>query len=255
MDWSRAKSVLIFSFLLLNIVLGYQLWMDWRERLNTAGDVTDLPQETLQIMQEKNIRLIGKIPSGTPELQDLEYRFTTTPSEAVRKELETPVDSRIIFTEKELMEGLGDVIPALDQYQYDPEASTVEVSVLYRMVDELPMFNVKLMLFNSNQKIIAYQQVLVEQVQPGQAKAQTVLSASKAVVPLIENYLQPGVVIKDIRLGYQGQVFNSEDQVAAPSWRVLLEDGLETSEVYYVNAISGEVVTEKDISGLTEEDQ
>jgi regulatory protein YycI of two-component signal transduction system YycFG len=72
------------------------------------------------------------------------------------------------------------------------------------------------------------------------AKEQQVLPASTAAAHLIENYLPAGSVIKDIRLGYHGQIFpDAETQVSAPSWRVLLENG----EMYYVNAISAEVTT------------
>lgn len=35
MDWGRAKNVLIYAFLLLNLVLGYQLWNDLREQADS----------------------------------------------------------------------------------------------------------------------------------------------------------------------------------------------------------------------------
>jgi len=33
MDWGRAKSVLIVSFLVLNVLLGYQLWLNVRDQV------------------------------------------------------------------------------------------------------------------------------------------------------------------------------------------------------------------------------
>ena len=82
---------------------------------------------------------------------------------------------------------------------------------------------------------------MIEIVPTDDADSQTVLPASKALAPLIDNYLQPGSVIREIQLGYHGQLFNTDDvQAAEPSWRVLLEDG----SIYYINAISGAVVTE-----------
>jgi regulatory protein YycI of two-component signal transduction system YycFG len=102
---------------------------------------------------------------------------------------------------------------------------------------------VKLVLYHSNQKITAYKQDRIELVSTEEGPKQTVLSATKALDLLIGNHLHNGAVIKEIKLGYHGQIFNnSETQVAAPSWRVLLEDG----SVIYVNAISAEVVIEKD---------
>jgi regulatory protein YycI of two-component signal transduction system YycFG len=242
MDWGRAKSVLIFSFLLLNVLLGYQLWLDVRERLNTNVDLTDFPPETLRLMQEKNIRLPGSIPSAAPELKDLFYRFVSEPDEAGRKQLKTPVDSKIVYlSEQELQDGLKGEIPELDKYSFDPAASSGNAFVFYRLTETFPIFDVKLELYYSNQKIIAYHQDKVEIVSSSDTKGQAVLSASKAIASLVEK-LPAGSVIKEIRLGYHGQRFDSEDQVAAPSWRVILEDGT----TIYMNAISGEVMPDQD---------
>lgn len=243
MDWSRAKSVLIFAFLLLNVLLGYQLWNDMQQRLNSNVDLTQLPAETLRIMQQKNIRLSGNIPTETPSLRELAFRFVSKPGQELSM-LETPVNSRIIFNEAELLAELGDVIPDLDQYSFDATLRRDDAFVLYRNVDGLPMFNIKLELYFSNQKIVGYRQEVVELTDTGNLpEKQPILSATKAVGNLIENYLQAGTVVQEIRLGYHGQIFDSDDlQAATPAWRVLLEDG----EVYYVQAISGEVATDKE---------
>ncbi|MNH39546.1 YycH protein [compost metagenome] len=71
-------------------------------------------------------------------------------------------------------------------------------------------------------------------------KAQRVLSASKALGNLIENFLPEGAVVTQIELGYYGEVFNSDAHLpAAPAWRFLLESGKE----YYVQGISGDVIS------------
>ena len=245
MDWSRAKSVLILAFLLLNVVLGYQLWQNVSERLNQNQNFGDLGADTLRIMKERGIGLAStaSIPSDTPDLRDLTYRFKDATTAAYRVELEKPVDSRIVFDLKELVDKLGDVIPELALYQYDQLASPDGEFVLYRMTGGRPMYDVKLELFysNQNQKITAYRQTRVELVETDDSEARTVLPASKAVTPLVDKYLEDGSVIKEISLGYHGQLFNSETQYAAPSWRVLLENG----KTYYVHAISGEIVQDK----------
>ncbi|WP_127530001.1 two-component system regulatory protein YycI [Paenibacillus kobensis] len=251
MDWSRAKSVLILAFLVLNVVLGYQLWQNVSERLNADQKLGDLGTDTLRIMKERGIGLAtsASIPSETPKMRDLTYRFTTPPGLAKRVELKTPVDSRIVFEEKELQEQLGGIIPDLKLYRFDQLSSTDGVFVLYRMAGGRPMFDVKLELYysNQNQKITAYSQTQVELQQSDVTEAREVLSASKAVMPLIDKYLEEGSVIKEISLGYHGQLFESETQYAAPSWRVILENG----KPFYVHAISAEVVQEKSDDEVT----
>lgn len=238
MDWGRAKSVLIIAFLLLNLVLGYQLWSNIREGLDSSADVGDLRPETQALMKDKQIKLGTSIPSETPALKDLTFRVKTKLGSGARHELQKPVDSKVAFVQKELQDSLGGIIPDLDKYTFgvilDGEF------VFYRMAEGRPMYDVKLELFFNNQKITAYKQDMIELLPSEKTAPQTVLPATKAVASLIEKQLHAGAVIKEIKLGYHGQIFNSDTQVSAPTWRVLLEDGSQ----FYMNAISGEVVTE-----------
>lgn len=243
MDWGRAKSVLIMAFLLLNILLGYQLWTEWRSQVGASVDWTSLPPETRQVMQEKGIRINARIPTETPKLRNLNYKLKSAPADA-GDEGRTPLadmpEARIVFNAKELEDALGGIIPELGKYAYDDPGSREGVFVLNRIVEGLPAFDIRLELFNRDQKIEAYRQDIVQIIGFDGGEPQQVLPASKAVALLIENYLSPGSVIKDIRLGYHGQIFPDADvQVSAPSWRVLLENG----EVYYVHAMNADVTT------------
>lgn len=243
MDWGRAKSVLIMAFLLLNMLLGYQLWMEWRSQVGASVDWTSLPPETRQTMQEKGIRIDAKIPTETPSMRDLTYKLIerqTGGETGSQVWLSEPREARIVFNAKELNDALGSVIPNLNQYAYDDPGSREGVFVLNLMVDGFPSFDIHLELINSEQKIQAYRQDVIQIIAAEGSQSQQVLPASKAVALLIENYLPAGTVIKDIRLGYHGQIFpDAETQVSSPSWRVLLENG----EIYYVHAINADVTT------------
>lgn len=239
MDWGRAKTVMIVSFLLLNILLGYQLWSDVRAQLNANANSAELPADKLQLMQQKRITLSTNLPSETPMMGDLTYLLRSDSRDNRKATLIVPaVDSAVIFNENQLEKTLGKLIPDLMEYVYDLHSSRDGVFVMHRVVDGRPMFQTKLELYNSNLKITAYLQDRVEITRTGEK--QQVLASSKIVSSLIETYLEPGAVIVDIQLGYYGQIFDSEVQVATPAWRVMLDD----SKVYYVDAISGEVLTD-----------
>ncbi|MFD1954619.1 two-component system regulatory protein YycI [Paenibacillus thailandensis] len=240
MDWGRAKTVLIFAFLLLNILLGFQLMDNLEEQLSTSNTTAELPAETLSLMKQKGIELTAALPLETPKLHDLTYSIRNEKEAAEEKPLQTPVDTRIIFSPSELAEQLGSQIPELDQYVFDSMTSTDHVFVLYRRAEGRPMFDVRLELLYSNQKITAYRQVLVDLNDGGDSAKQTVLSAAQVVQILADKYLPNNSVITDVELGYHGQIFDSETQVAAPTWRILLEDG----PPYYVDAISGKVAAD-----------
>jgi len=248
MDWRRAKSVLIISFLMLNIVLGSQLWNEWRGRLNTAVNWTSLPPETLQFMREKNIQVDdnAKIPTETPIMRELTYTFKHRAGNAVndRVAISPSPETRIVF-EEDLTNRLGGIIPELGSYTLDLSGSREgSFFVFNRMEGGWPMFDIHLNLYYREQKIIAYKQDLIEIKPTAGTKEQQVLPATKALAKVIERNLPAGSVIKEIRLGYHGEIFDeTEVQFSTPSWRVLLENG---EEVYYVNAINAEVTIEKD---------
>ncbi|MEK0315133.1 two-component system regulatory protein YycI [Cohnella sp. 56] len=246
MDWGRAKTVLILAFLALNMVLGYQLWQEWRERIDSTVDWTSLPVEARQMMQEKNIRIGAKIPTDTPSLRDITYKLQLPASGGSgRIAIEPPPETRIVFNNKELQQALGDVIPELSKYRFDYYGSGREGEYAFnRMIEGLPLFDAKLILYYSEQKIQSYRLDLIETLPTEGGQAQKVLPATQALTSLIlKKYLPAGAAVKEVALGYHGQgIFNSDTQVAAPSWRVLLEDG----NLFYVNAVSGEVSTDKE---------
>lgn len=102
LDWGRAKNVLIYAFLLLNLVLGYQIWMDARETAGANLDFTSLADNTQQAMEEKGIQVLAPIPNETPKAPKLSYEFTEEDKSGIEVELEEPVDSKLIFSPSEL---------------------------------------------------------------------------------------------------------------------------------------------------------
>lgn len=239
MDWGRAKNVLIYAFLLLNLVLGYQLWSDLQEQADSNPDLTSLESNIQRIMETKRIKVLAQIPSEAPQLPKISYRFVDGQQSHRVVDLESPVDSRLIFSPKELVNALKGSLPDISNYRYDEAIGSENVFVLHPLVDgKWPLFQINLELFYGNQEIKSYRQDVVEISRMGEE--QQVLSASKALGNLIENFLPEGSVVTSIELGYYGQVFDSDaDLPASPAWRFMLESG----EEYYVQGISGDVIS------------
>nr|WP_232243110.1 two-component system regulatory protein YycI [Paenibacillus sp. GSMTC-2017] len=231
---------------MLNILLGYQLWLDISDQMNANVNSAELPQDKLLLMEQKRITFAAdlNLPPETPKLSDLTYMLS---SASQQKSSPTPlknaVDSGLIFSHAELVKALDKQIPDIEDYRYDHHGSSSREGpfVLHPIVDGRPMFNVKLEMYISNLKITDFKQDRVELISRGEPKK--VIPAVKVVASLVETYLEEGSVITDIQLGYHGQIFDSEKQVSNPSWRVMLED----ETVYYVHAISGEVATDSDV--------
>lgn len=239
LDWSRAKTVMILCFLLLNLLLGYQLWSDVRTQFSASSNSAELPSDKLLAMQQKRITLATNLPPETPLMGDLTYILDSDYLENRKiKMLEPAVDSALFFIDKQLNSTLGGIIPELQAYVYDVHSSRDGVFVMHRLVDKRPMFHTKLEFYYSDLKMTGYLQDRVEIIRTGDK--QKVLGSAKVLSSLIDSYLAPGAVIVEIKLGYYGQIFDSEVQVATPTWRIALEDGT----FFYVDAISGEVLTD-----------
>ncbi|MNO42658.1 YycH protein [compost metagenome] len=243
MDWGRAKNVLICAFLGLNLLLCYQLWIDLRDQVSANLDFTSLSEETQAVMEQKGIRVLCPIPASTPQLPNITYRYSAEEQNEPPIKLDVPIDSKLIYSSfSDLSKALEDQIPDIANYRFDSQESEVGKFVLHPLVqNQWSLFRVRLELINSDQKIVAYRWPKIEIGASSSDKEQKVLPASQALSSLIEKYFPADSVVKEIELGYYGELFNSESQVASPMWRFMLENG----NAYYVDAISADIISPK----------
>jgi regulatory protein YycI of two-component signal transduction system YycFG len=240
MDWGRAKTVLILAFLMLNVLLGYQLWMD-ELNLNTFTENAAKRDEMNRLLALKDIEVKASVPEGTPVLTEITVSLEN--GEAVHqkpKALSKPFAKTQLNDMTLIRETLRQDVPHIEAYEPDPFAPALGASiyVMNQLHGQLPMFEMRLELFAEEASVTGYRYVFAE-VQPSQeaAKGQEVLSAYTILGSLAENYFPQGAVVVDIRLGYHGPIFESEKQVLAPYWRVVLHTG----ETYYVHGVNGAV--------------
>jgi regulatory protein YycI of two-component signal transduction system YycFG len=239
MDWGRAKTILIVSFLFLNMILAYQLWTTKTKQTDQTTDITSLTEELNLVLHSKNIRVTGEIPKEMPKLKEITVKFDESIRSNEKLPLLVPINMANILGKTKASDSQAWLqIPKLDRYQYDLVASKNGVYVFNQLYNLLPMFEVKVEMFENNGEITSYRQTYVEVESGGEQKEQTVIAAQLALRSLAANYLPEGSVIKDISLGYRGQLYNSQTQYMVPSWRIAMENG----DIYYVLAFNGEVV-------------
>ncbi|HZG57306.1 two-component system regulatory protein YycI [Paenibacillus sp.] len=241
MDWSRAKTVLIWAFLFLNILLGYQLWMD-ELNLTTFAENAARREEMNRLLALKDIRLEAAVPEGTPVLSEITVSLSSAEGPDVPAPLRTPFARARLDDLSLVKESLAEDVPTIEAYEPDPYAARDGdmAYVMNQLHDGLPMFEMRLELYGGGDTIDRYRYSYAERETPLTAElpqGQEVLSAYVVLGSLAENYLPLGAVIVDVRLGYHGPIFESETQVLAPYWRIVLS----TRETYYVHAINGAV--------------
>ncbi|MDB5055730.1 MAG: YycH-like protein [Bacilli bacterium] len=238
MDWGRAKTILILSFLFLNLLLGYQLWVTrWDPGILNAN-TTAVKAETTKLLETKNIRVLQTIPKEAPKLRQISVKFVDNNRNPDLIPLPTPIQYNHIVGKNTLKDAaVKAVIQNANKYQFDADAGKAGVYIFDQMYENVPMFDVPLQLFVEKAEITGYKQAYVE-VQSGvEQKVQKVISAYTALHSLAENYLPAGSVIKNISLGYHGLRFDSETHPMLPYWRIILDNG----SSYYVQAFSGAV--------------
>ncbi|WP_216830170.1 two-component system regulatory protein YycI [Alkalihalobacterium elongatum] len=252
MDWSRAKTIFIITFILLNGFLFYQLRelnhhnqinliieATLQERLNemnvTIEDNVDEELESGLLIVGKNIQITEDMVSG---LKKQEITFLNETTIISRLEEPFPIEKESI---NDQVQGfLNDFVLNGDMY----ELSRIEDDrnqllfmqqygdkVMYSF-DEAPL----ILQLNDQDEIVAYQQMLYEVDESG--REQEFLSGLKAIERLLnEQLISANQIITQVDFGYYSFFKQLGDiQVFAPMWRISV-DGKD----YLVNAIDGSV--------------
>lgn len=236
LEWGRAKTILIITFFLLNVILGYQLFI----YANWAGsylESAEIREEMNQLLRSKQIRLDKEIPRETPKLREITVAFQRADQEDGMVYLQDPFPVQQLFKQNKSAKEFRSRIAHFDSYQYDPFLSDHRTLVFHQLYERWPMFEISMELHHDGEFITRYNQRFGIIETEKEEEEQQVLSAYRAVGFLAENVLSQGTIIEDVQLGYHGQVFDSDRQVLAPKWRVVTSEG----EVYYVHAINGAV--------------
>ncbi len=250
MDWGKAKTILIVSFLCLNLFLGYQLWEEQRIQ-GIEGQISQLQiAELKQKLQDANITYAeDSITEIMPEMSNMKVQ--------VRALNEQSFDAQVarIHWENHRLEvvfkqpihlPIGDdvsrntlvqsLIPLFDHYQYD-SAISMEHSIVYtQSINRYPVFTSQLLLHIAEQGWTGYTQSYYIEEEKGVSRQ--VVSAYTALAVLLEHgVLQAGEQIDQVQLGYTIEQLDDHVQFLVPAWRVI-----HTSGIHYINGFTGMVI-------------
>ncbi|WP_240343976.1 two-component system regulatory protein YycI [Paenibacillus sp. SYP-B3998] len=224
---------------MLNMILGFQLWSTNRSnQTEIAADTSGTVEELNRVLRSKNIRLVEELPTDLPKLKVITVKFDESFKPGEMKTLKTPMTMTSILGKSVTKEVQArSEIPHFEMYQFDSVTSKNGVYQFNQAYGKLPLFDVKVELNEQNGEITSYRQAYVE-VESGVEQAeQKLIPAQLAVRSLVENYLSEGSIITEVRLGYHGQLYNSQTQPMFPHWRVTIDNG----DIYYLQAFNGAV--------------
>ncbi|GAA4724247.1 two-component system regulatory protein YycI [Brevibacillus fulvus] len=249
MDWSRAKTILILAFLILDLFLAYQVYST-RTELWKNADASENDQWNLELfLQQQNIDLQATIPEETPELSYLNIKMPgvdaillkklqgvkiTAERSSIYSELQPPMPLPDQTNPEELLQELDDRLLYAGQYQIDPYFSTGDRLVYHQTYQNLPLYIAPLEIYIQNGAVKSYRQTYYQISLEGTARE--TISAYTALRSLVEKQMiEPGEKIIDVSLGYYGFHYDADIQVLAPVWRVITQGG----KTQYLNAFTG----------------
>ncbi|GAB7388525.1 WalRK two-component regulatory system regulator WalI [Bacillaceae bacterium] len=250
MDWSRAKTILIVAFLLLDLFLGYQLWLNngseslLAQRFQGEKDILE------ELLQARRIEIAAEIPTDEPQMHHLNVRYTVIPPASlekladqevtlerffIRSTFKEPPAAPSPFDQGELQNLLAARIWNFSNYRFDPFLSGEGRYTFVQLLDDVPLFSARVEIEVSHGQVRRYRQTYAEVVDTGSGRQ--VISAFTALRRLIENgMIEDGETVRAVELGYYGHTYDADIQVLAPVWRVV-----HGRRIHYVNAITGTI--------------
>lgn len=255
MDWSRAKTIFILSFLVLDIFLIMQI-ID-QKSASTYDYLSEVPVE--EQMAADQITL-PELPEGPDEefyieanvkqfsledLNDMLQQGNPLPEQhKLEIRLERPFELGENWQVADVNDFVINHIDSGNEYQfwnYDESDHTI---TYFQQYDGKVFYNnndARLVLqLNDDNEIISYSQTMLEDIK--EIKSQAILSAYDAVLILYKNrLLERNDEVLTIDLGYYTLVPLKSSQILAPTWRISI-DG---KDDFFINAVEGHVFNEE----------
>jgi regulatory protein YycI of two-component signal transduction system YycFG len=247
-DWRRAKTILIWAFLLLDCFLSFQVWASHGE-IELAQQTEGASDSLQDLVKSRGIVLSSHLPAQTPDMYNLNIKYdnfrTVDATHYANQSMQVngnvlisqfhgPIPAISLMSKEELLRQLEDSIPFLGEYKQDAASSGLGKLGLLQQWGAYPLFNGELDLLMTDNKLVGYRQTHIMVVKKGSGKR--IISSATAVRTLIDNHLvKNGEEIHSIDLGYYGHAFDAEIQVVAPVWRISHGN----RQIHYVNGITG----------------
>ncbi len=233
MDWGKAKNIFIVSFLLLNLILGYQLYIKYSENNFNRIWTKDNVEELIIILEEKNIILNIDMSNEMPNMTFLKVNNNViSDNNLISLSNEQNISKDI------LKEVLGDRINNFWEYKYSSvESNSKDYFVYYQIKNGYPFFDAKTIVNVDDRNVIYYSQNYFEIISVGLEKQ--VISSNSALRIAVEQQLIPkNSEIDNMELGFRGQENQSTIQDLTPVWKIVYrtEDNV---NAIFINAFTG----------------
>ncbi len=235
MDWGKTKTILIIAFLMLNVLLGYQLYLKYDESDYQLWDKGS-EKEISELLEEYGITISGVIPSDKQTMNFIRANVLTFEGELLYSSIN--YDN---ITENNISSILTDSVKNINEFTYSEQESIEGTQIVFSQLKSgFPLFGGRLTVDLTGNDLLRYKQVYLEVV--GEGAGRQIISATKALKSAIDLQLIPNnSEIESLTLGYYGEGVQSILDEIPPVWRVVYKSE-DIINVLHINAITGENV-------------
>ena len=223
MDWGRAKTVLIFAFFVLNLILGYELWLSGGALGGPEGEAETTIEDIRKLLSARGIRLDVELPARPPRFQKYVLKLDEASLSSERTALEPPVPAPEGADAGEVWRAAAIRVDKGDEYEFDVWTSDGGVFVGFQLLAGVPVFGVELKFFRENGAVVAFHRQYAQPISE-EGGEQPVLSAPDALRRLLDAGAMPeGTSVRDVRFGLLYRPFEEPEGLTVPAWRVVLD--------------------------------
>ncbi|UFT99390.1 two-component system regulatory protein YycI [Radiobacillus kanasensis] len=265
MQWGQIKTLFILCFLILDIFLVRQYFLNQDEDLGTLQTPTN--EELLEANVEgldkldKEIRKESIITTKQVDFttRDTELEGLTNQSLTILEDntlvsaLDTPVPIKKEATDEEIKQIVTGFVPYGEQYTLWGKNEATNTLILFQLKGDKPIFynegGLLLVFLNEKNEAMYYMQTMLEEIDlEDQAELEKEIMTPYQAVSQVyfnaDNLLTDGSEILEVMekptLGYLTLAPLSDgEQVFAPTWKINFND----SNNYFINAIEGLILT------------
>ncbi|SHE85790.1 Two-component signal transduction system YycFG, regulatory protein YycI [Seinonella peptonophila] len=233
MDWNRAKTIFIISFVVLDLFLGLQVSqiMEAKSRYLESNEITE--NQIRDLLEANHIRLSVPFPKEIRNIPVHQATITTLTGWerdekwAYRKRWEKGIQFK---DERSLQRFLKQQLPFFDQFQPEPKLFTADRKVYIQNHNGIPIFDGRVVCEFSKGKLVA---IHVLHFQLKKETAVEFIPFNNALNNLITSGKLPrNSTITQIELGYRSPYYaNPQEVILVPVWRFQANQ-----KYYYTNA-------------------
>lgn len=257
MDWSKAKSIFIIVFLILDIFL-YALYVN---RHTEALEVQVLGEKTIESkLKEDNIKygtlpnieksnyISASVKNFKKDKLNIKNRkeVTIVGDTKLVVSLKKPVKVKDIEDANSFNDFINSYVTDGTSYElWDIDKEHRKATFFQRVKEHMVYYNINgvvTVYWNEKNEIFMYEQTMLENIEEYK-EVGTLLTPIQAFQALYaKGLLKPNSNITEVKLGYSTLIQLTKTQVFVPTWEVRIKKEDNTTEEYFVNAVEGKVI-------------